>query len=116
MSVDRHRLPLGSVAELLAEAREEEARALDGFLEAIAAGRPVPDADRVGFRLPLLPSKGTEADLELAHRTIADLVLRLRVANRRVARLRLVALAAKEGGERDVAAALAALEAEDLRP
>lgn len=103
-----------SLAELLSERREEEERAVDEVLEAAARGRPVPGAETVGFNLPLLPSAGAEAELQAAQRTIARLACELRVANRRVERLRAVALAVTEGRQGDVASALSMLEPEDL--
>ncbi|HET9595204.1 MAG TPA: hypothetical protein VFP65_06470 [Anaeromyxobacteraceae bacterium] len=102
------------VAELLAEAHEEEAQAVDAYLEAIAVGRPLPDADTVGFNLPTMQSWSAEADSDVARRTIANLVLRVRVVNRRLWRLRAVARAAVDGRVADLPSAIAALRPGDL--
>jgi hypothetical protein len=114
MADDQQRLPFEHIAELLEEAHEEEGEALDAYLEALAAGRPVPDPDTVGFNLPKTPSPRSVADIESAHRAIAALVLRVRSVNRRLWRLRDVARAAAEGRTADLHAALAALRPGDL--
>jgi hypothetical protein len=114
MTDEGQRVPFEHLSELLAEAHEEEAEALDAYLEAIASGRPLPDAETLGFNPPSMPAPRSQADVESAHRTLAALVLRVRVVNRRLWRLRAVARAAAGGRAADLSAALAALKPGDL--